>query len=276
LIVVGDEATVRIHVHTTDPGDVLHYIASTGGTMHQVSIRNMDEQHRDFLQMQRDNAPEVEMAIVAVAAGDGLREVFQSLGVTAIVPGGQTMNPSTKDILQAIEAAASDKVIVLPNNKNIILAAEQTKELTEKTVEIVAAETIPQGVAALLAFDYEADIATNANIMRQSLPLVKTIEITRAVRTTKLNDIKVKKKQAIGLLEGELVAVGSKPEEVLHEAMAKLDTEHLEIVTIYYGADTDAAKAEKTSAAVRERHPNLQVEVVHGGQPHYEYIVSVE
>ena len=276
LIVVGDDSTVRVHVHTTDPGDVLHYIATTGGTMHQVSIRNMDEQHRDFLEMQRDKAPQVDMAIVAVAAGEGLREVFESLGVTSIVPGGQTMNPSTQDILQVIELAASDKVIVLPNNKNIVLAAEQTVSLTEKTVEIVATETIPQGVAALLAFDYEADIETNANIMRQSLPLVQTIEITRAVRNTKINDIQVKKKQAIGLLEGELVAVGNKPADALQLAMAKLDTAQMEIVTIYYGSDTDQAEAERVSAAVRERHLNLQVEVVPGGQPYYEYIVSVE
>ena len=276
LIVVGDESTVRIHVHTTDPGGVLHYVASVGGTMHQVSIRNMDEQHRDFLEMQRDRAPEVDMAIVAVAAGDGLKEVFLSLGVTSIIPGGQTMNPSTKDILEAIELAGADKVIVLPNNKNVVLAAEQTKSLTEKTVEIVATETVPQGVAALLAFDYEADIETNASIMRQALPLVQTIEITRAVRNTKINDIQVRKKQAIGLLEGELVAVGNQPTDVLHEAMDKLATDRMEIVTIYYGSDTDPEEAEQVSAAVRERHPNLQVEVVRGGQPHYEYIVSVE
>jgi len=276
LIVVGDDETVRVHIHTTDPGDVLRYITSTGGTMHQVSIRNMDEQHRDFLEMQRDKAPEVDMAIVAVAAGDGLREVFQSLGVTSIVHGGQTMNPSTKDILQAIEMTTSDKVIVLPNNKNIILAAEQTKSLTEKTVEIVATETIPQGVAALLAFDYEADIETNANIMRQSLPLVQTIEITRAVRNTRINDIKIKRKQVIGLLEGDLVAVGNQPTDVLHEVMDKLDIDRMEIVTMYYGSDTDQAEAEQVSATVRERHPHLQVEVVRGGQPHYEYIVSVE
>lgn len=276
LIVVGDETTIRVHIHTNDPGEVLHYIGSTGGTMHQVSIRNMDEQHTDFLKMQRDKAPEVDMAIVAVTAGDGLKEVFQSLGVTGIIHGGQTMNPSTQDILQAIEMTLADKVIVLPNNKNIILAAEQTKSLTEKTVEIVASETVPQGVAALLAFDYEADIVTNAKLMRQSLPLVQTIEITRAVRNTKINDIKVKKKQVIGLLEGELVAVGNKPVDVIHEVMDKLDADRMEFVTMYYGANTDQAEAELASAAVRERHPNLQVEVVGGGQPYYDFIISVE
>jgi hypothetical protein len=275
LIVVGDESTTRIHIHTLDPGNVIH-VATGLGTVHQVSIRNMDEQHRDFLEMQKDKAPAVDMAIVAVVAGDGLAEVFTSLGVTAIVPGGQTMNPSTKDILQAVESIASDKVIVLPNNKNIVLTAEQVHTLTEKDVEIVATETIPQGVAALLALDYEADLETNGNIMRQAIPLVNTVEVTRAVRSTQINNIKIKKKQAIGLLDGELVAVGNNPTEVLHETLSKLDVSGKEIVTIYFGADTAQAEAERASALAREDHPQLQVEVVHGGQPHYNYIVSVE
>jgi len=275
LIVVGDDATVRIHIHTLDPGEIIHYAASLG-TMHQVSIRNMDEQHRDFLELQRDKAPAVDMAIIAVVAGDGLAEVFTSLGVTAIVPGGQTMNPSTKDILKAIEASASDKVIVLPNNKNIVLTAEQVTSLTNKKVEIVATETIPQGVAALLAFDFEADLTTNARLMRQALPAVQTAEITRAVRSTKINGIKIKRKQAIGLLNGELVAVGDNTTSALHDTLDKLDLDDQEIVTIYFGTDTEQAEAEQASASIREKHPQLQVEVVRGGQPHYHYIVSVE
>jgi len=275
LIVVGDESTARIHIHTLDPGNVVHYATSLG-TMHQVSIRNMDEQHRDFLDMQKDRMPAVEMGIIAVVSGDGLAEVFTSLGVTAIVPGGQTMNPSTRDILQAVESVASDKVIVLPNNKNIILTAEQVRSLTDKTVEIVPTETIPQGVAALLALDYEADLETNSRIMKQALPAVRTVEITRAVRSTQINQIKVKRRQSIGLLDGELVAVGNESIEVLREALAKLDLDQKEIVTVYFGADTDREKAEQASSMIREEYPQLQVEVVRGGQPHYEYIVSVE
>jgi len=275
LIVVGDESTARIHIHTLDPGNVIH-IATGLGTVHQVSIRNMDEQHRDFLEMQKDKAPTVDMAIIAVVTGDGLAEVFTSLGVTAIVPGGQTMNPSTRDILQAVESVASDKVIVLPNNKNIVLTAEQVHTLTEKDVEIVATETIPQGVAALLALDYEADLETNASIMRQAIPLVNTVEVTRAVRSTQINNIKIKKKQAIGLLDGELAAVGNNPTEVLHETLSKLDVSGKEIVTIYFGADTDQAEAERASIILRTEYPQLQVEVVRGGQTHYNYIVSIE
>jgi DAK2 domain fusion protein YloV len=275
LIVVGDDTTVRCHIHTLDPGNVIHYVTSLG-TVHQVSIRNMDEQHRDFLEMQRDRAPAVDMAIIAVVAGDGLAEVFTSLGVTAIVPGGQTMNPSTQDLLRAVEAAASDKVVVLPNNKNVVLAAEQMKSLTDKSIEIVASATVPQGVAALLAFDFEADLETNSRLMTEAMPAVRSIEITRAVRSTKLNNVKIKKRQAIGLLDGELVAAGNTTAGVLDETLSKLPMDQQEIVTIYYGADAKQADAEAINAAIRERYPHLQVEVVKGGQPHYEYIVSIE
>ena len=275
LIVVGDESTVRIHIHTLDPGNVVHYACSLG-TMHQVSIRNMDEQHRDWQEMQKGKAPTVDIATVAVVSGEGLAEVFASLGVSAIVPGGQTMNPSTKDILQAVETAASDKVIILPNNKNIVPAAEQVQSLTEKDIQVVATETIPQGVAALLAFDYEADLETNARIMRQAKSVVKSIEITRAIRSTQLDGLKIKKKQAIGFLDRALVAVGDDTADVLKDTMAKLDLDRTEIITIYYGADTELAEAEQVSTSIREEYPQLQVEVVRGGQPHYDYIVSAE
>jgi len=275
LIVVGGESTVRVHIHTEKPGNVISY-ASSLGTMHQVSIRNMDEQHQDFLEMQKEKAPAIDMAIIAVVAGDGLTDVFTSLGVTAIVPGGQTMNPSTKDLLQAIELVASDKVIILPNNKNIVLTAEQVQSLTEKSVKVVPTKTIPQGVAALLAFDYEADFETNAQIMNKAKSAAKTIEITRAVRSIQLGGLNIKKNQAIGLLDGDLLAAGSDTTEVLNKMLAKLNLSEAEVITIYYGADTELAEAEQISVSIREQHPQLQIEVVRGGQPHYNYIISIE
>jgi len=275
LIVVGDNETVRVHIHTLDPGNIVHF--ATGlGTVHQVSIRNMDEQHRDFLEIQKERAPAVDMATIAVVAGEGLSDVFTSLGATAIVSGGQTMNPSTKDLLEAVEASESDKVIVLPNNKNIILTAEQLHSVTDKHIEIVATETIPQGVAALLAFDYEADMETNAQLMRQAITAVKSIEVTRAVRSTSLKGLKIKRKQAIALLDGDLVAVGDTPQDVLFDALAKIDLTNNEIITIYYGAESGKTDAEQVSATIREQYPQLQIEVVRGDQPHYNYIVSVE
>ncbi|MBA7708024.1 hypothetical protein ES703_116911 [subsurface metagenome] len=226
--------------------------------------------------MQKERMPAVGMAIIAVVAGDGLTDVFNSLGVAAIVPGGQTMNPSTKDLLQAVESVASDKVIILPNNKNIVLTAEQVQSLTEKSIKVVPTETIPQGIAALLAFDYEADFETNAQIMNKAKSAAKTIEITRAVRSTQINGLKIKKNQAIGLLDGDLLAAGNNTTEVLSKMLDELNLNKAEVITIYYGADTESAEAEQVSATIREQHPQLQIEVVQGGQPHYNYIVSIE
>ena len=275
LIVVGDESTVRVHIHTLDPGRIIHYVTSLG-TIHQVSMRNMDEQHRDWLDMQKEKMPDVDTAIIAVVSGLGLSNVFRSLGATAIVSGGQTMNPSTKDILQAVESAASDKAIVLPNNKNIILTAEQVHSLTKKKVVVVPTRTIPQGVAALLAFDYDADFDTNTKNMERAKSQVKSIEITRAVRSTELGGLVIKKKQAIGFLEGDLVAVGDDIIGVLNEVLSKVDLNESEVVTVYYGSETPAAEAEQVSQSIREQNPRLQVDVVQGSQPHYNYIVSIE
>jgi DAK2 domain fusion protein YloV len=275
LIVVGEESTVRIHIHTPDPGSVIRYATSLG-TVNQVSIRNMDEQHQDYLEMQKGRMVEVDTAIVAVASGDGLAEVFRSLGAAAVVTGGQTMNPSTKDLLQAVESVPSDKIIILPNNKNIVLTAGQVQSLTKKSIKVVPTETIPQGVAALLAFDYEADFETNDQLLKRTKTTVKSIEITRAVRTTKVGGLNIKKKQAIGLLDGELVAHGNNTVEVLNEVLARLNLGEAEVITIYHGADTEPAEAERVSSAIREQNPHLQIEIVHGGQPHYNYIVSVE
>jgi len=275
LIVVGDDSTIRVHIHTLAPGNVIRYATSLG-TLHQVSMRNMDEQYQDFLEMQKERMPAADIAIIAVVSGDGLTEVFRSLGAAAIVLGGQTMNPSTKELLQAVESVVSDKVIILPNNKNIVLTAGQVQSLTEKKVEVVPTETIPQGVATLLAFDFEADFETNTQIMKKARSTVKSIEVTRAVRSTQLGKLSIKKKQAIGFLDGDLVAVGDNTTDVLNEVLARLGLEEAEVVTIYYGADTEAAEAEQVSASIREQNPQLQIEVIRGGQPHYNYIVSVE
>jgi hypothetical protein len=275
LIVVGDNTTIRVHIHTLDPGNIVH-IATGLGTIHQVSIRNMDEQHRDFVAAQKERTTATDVATIAIVAGEGLEEVFTSLGVTAIVHGGQTMNPSTKDILQAVEQAPSDKVIILPNNKNIILTAKQVKPLTKKVVEIIPTETIPQGIAALLAFDYDANLETNTNLMKQAIENVKTIEVTRAVRSTQIGGLKIKKKQIISLLDNELITVGDNAIEVVMDTLNKINPEKNEILTIYYGSDTALVEAEKTAATIREKYHKLQVEIIRGSQPHYNYIISIE
>ena len=275
LIVVGDDSAVRVHIHTLDPGDVMSYVVPMG-TLHEINIRNMDEQYRDFLEMQKERMPVVEIAIVAVVVGEGLSNVFTSLGATFIVPGGQTMNPSTKDLLQAVETVFSDKVILLPNNKNIVLTANQVQSLTEKTVVVIPTKSIPQGVAALLAFDYESDLENNVQNMNKAQAAVKSIEVTRAVRSTRLGGLDIKKHQAIGFLDGDLVAVGGKPDVVLQEVLGRVELEQTEVITIYYGDDTTSEEAEQVGDALNKQHPHVQVEVVQGGQPYYNYIVSVE
>ena len=275
LVVVGDESIIRVHIHALDPGGILHYVAPLG-TLHEINIRNMDEQHEDFLEMQKNRVMVVDVATIAVAAGEGLTDVFKSLGVTTVVSGGQTMNPSTKDLLHAVESAGSDKVIILPNNKNIVLTANQVQSLTTKTVKVVPTKTIPQGVVALLTFDYEADFETNVQRMEEAKSTVRSIEVTHATRSTKLGEFDIKKKQAIGLLDGDIVAAGDSTTDVLNEVLAGLPLDDAEVITLYYGADTEPAEAEQVSASIREQYPQLQVEAIRGGQPHYNYIVSVE
>lgn len=275
LIVVGDESTVRVHIHTLDPGNVLH-CATSLGTVHQVLIRNMDEQHEDYLKMQKERMPAVEMATVAVVSGDGLADVFTSLGVTAIVPGGQTMNPSTKDLLQAVNSVPSEKVIILPNNKNVVLTANQVQSLTTKVVKVVATEAIPQGIAALLAFNTEADLETNIQAMNGAKSSVRSIAITQAVRAAQLGGLTIKKRQAIGFLDEDLVAVGDSTTGVLGEVLAEIGLGEAEVITVYYRGDAERAEVEQFIQGIREQHPHLEVELVRGGQPHYHYIVSVE
>ncbi|MEW6033889.1 MAG: DAK2 domain-containing protein [Chloroflexota bacterium] len=275
LVVVGDESAVRVHIHTLDPGGVLHYAASLG-TLHQIKVQNMDDQHKDFIQVQRERTDAADIAIVAVALGDGFTEVFRSLGVTSVVPGGQTMNPSVRDILKAVEGVSADKVLVLPNNKNVVQTARQVPALTSKKACVVPTHTLPQGLAALLSFNFELGLEQNARGMEEAAGAVRTVEVTRAVRSTKVDGISVRRGQAIGIVDDELLVAGGKVHEVLQEALVKAGIGSAELVTLYYGADTRAADAEATVKELAAAYPQVEFEVVSGGQPHYYYIVSVE
>jgi hypothetical protein len=273
VIVVGDENVVRVHFHSLDPGSAISYAASLG-TLRQVKVEDMDQQHDEFMAMKR--LPSVDIAIVAVVSGEGLTDVFKSLGVTAVVPGGQTMNPSIEELLRAVDTVRSDKVVLLPNNSNIVLGAEQIRGLSAKRVEIVPTETIPQGVAALLAFDHEADLETNIEAMEKARLAVRTVEVTTAVRSATIGGFSMKAGQAIGFLDGELAAVGDSVLQLVKEMLDQIDLSGSEIVTIYYGADTEGAEAEGIAGMLRQKHPHVEVEVISSGEPHYHYIVSVE
>jgi dihydroxyacetone kinase-like predicted kinase len=243
--------------------------------MYQATIRNLDEQYQEFLKSQKGGPQVADIAIIAAVSGDGLTEVFRSLGVTAVVPGGQTMNPSTGELLQAVESVLSHNVIILPNNKNIVPAVNQLPPLTRKRIYIVPTETIPQGIAALLAFNREADLESNARLMAEAKSEVKTIEIARAVRSATFGGLKVKENASMAFLDGKLIAAGESPVEAMNGTLAKLDLSEAELSTIYYGADTGLFEAEKVAGAIRQMS-SLRVEVINGGQPYNNYIISVE
>jgi DAK2 domain fusion protein YloV len=275
LIVVGDDSNFRVHIHTREPEKVLDYVASLGD-LSDVNVRNMDEQHREYLARQEQTSKDIAPAVVAVAAGDGLADVFLSLGASEVIPGGQTMNPSTGDILQAVEIVPSDTVFVLPNNKNIVPAARQVPALTRKKVKVIPTETIPQGIAALMAIYAEGDAGAKAEAMVKAASAVRSIEITRATRATTVSELRIKQGQFIGLLDGDLLASGNKPDKVVIDLLKRVDLAAAELVTIYYGADIKPGDAEKFGKAIQKHCPKLKVEVVRGDQPHYHYIISVE
>jgi len=276
LVVVGDNNTVRVHIHSYDPGVILRYATSLG-TLHHIQIQNMDDQHEGFIEMQKERLPAMDIAVVVVASGDGMRDVFKSLGAAAIVPGGQTMNPSVREILQTVDSVPSDSVIVLPNNKNIVLTASQVEKLTSKKVTVVPSKTLPQGIAALLAFNYEGTLEENARSMGEAIATVRTVEITRAVRSTKLKNLAITEGQAIGIVDDkDIVASGDVVSEVLLKALTRAGIESAEVVTLYRGADASEEEAGEVVQKIQSKYVGKQVEVVNGGQPHYNYIVSLE
>lgn len=276
LIVIGDSKNVRVHIHSFDPGAVLHY-ASLLGVLHGTKIDNMDDQHRQFVEMQRSKIPTLALAVVAVVAGEGLKSVFRSLGAQAVVTGGQTMNPSVRELYQAVESVPSDNVIILPNNKNIILTASQVESLSKKKIIVIPTRTIPQGIASLLSFKFESDMEENSRLMEQSLKQVTSLEITQAIRTTQVKGLPVKKGQVVAIVnDDEIVAVGDVIFGVIFQALSKLNIENMEIITIYFGAQTKSEDANKLLEELNNRYAGKQVEVVDGGQPHYSYIISLE
>jgi len=277
-LVVGDPSTVKVHVHVPDPGVPISYAAALG-SLRDVVVEDMQAQYQDFI-AERDVAAssddEAKIDVVAVVMGDGLARVFQSLGVNAIVHGGQTMNPSTQDLLEAIKHLASDQVLLLPNNGNVILAAEQASKLSDKTVAVIPSRSIPQGIAALLSFNYQADFETNVETMKDALQDVETGEITFATRTATIDGIKVKDGQIIGLHDDKLVVTGSTVNEVTRMLLKKMDTANREIITLYYGEDIDEESANGLADLVQQDWPEQEIEVVAGEQPHYHYVLSVE
>lgn len=275
LVITGNGSKLRVHIHSFKPGEVIDY-ATKQGVLHKIKIDNMDDEYAAFIKMQRKNLPAVDTAIVAIASGEGLFKLFRSLGTTIIVPGGQTMNPSVRELVEAVNSAPSDKVILLPNNKNIVVAATQVQSLTSKDVKVVPTRTIPQGIGALLSFNYAMSLEDNVSAMEEAINRVKSIEITKSVRKSQINGMNIKKGEFIAVLDDkELVANGKKVKDVITTALEKADGKNAELVSIYYGAETKPAEAQKIADEIQNEF-SVEVETVQGNQPHYNYIISLE
>jgi hypothetical protein len=284
-LVVGDPTTVKVHVHVSDPGEPISYGASLG-SLRDVVVEDMQAQYQDFVvdrehlstgTLSRAASQDVgEVGVVTVVPGEGLARVFQSLGAGAVVRGGQTMNPSTKDLLEAVESLATDQIVILPNNSNVIMAAQQTRELSEKTVKVVSSRFVPEGVAALLALNYQADLETNAEAMTRAMEDVETVEITLATRSATLNGVQVADGEVIALHNGELALSGHTAEDVTRQVLRGIVSADSEIITLYYGEDVSEEQAKELAGLLQEDAPEQDIEVIPGGQPHYHYIVSVE
>ena len=282
-VVVGDERTIKVHVHVKDPGQPISYAVSLGAIT-DVVVENMQEQMEDIVATAVSPTPPLpeimlepdQIGVVAVAAGTGLANAFRSLGVAHVVNGGQTNNPSTEEILQAIDAVPTNKVIVLPNNKNIILAAEAARDLSQKQVAVIPSRTVPQGISALMFLNPDGDLAATAQAMTTSLADVATGEITRATRSVTIDEVGVKEGQFIGLVDGRLRACGPDMTEVLTRVLAQMDMDEREIVTLYYGQDVSAVEAAAVAAQIEQLYPEVEVEILDGGQAHYYYILGAE
>jgi hypothetical protein len=275
LVITGNNSKIKVHLHSFKPGEIIDY-ATKQGVLHQIKIDNMDDQYAEFIKMQRKRLPPLDTAIVAIAPGEGLFKVFKSLGATIIIPGGQTMNPSVRELLEAVNSAPSNNVILLPNNKNIIVAAFQVQSLTSKNVKVVPTKTIPQGISALLSFNYDMNLEKNASTMEEAMKMVKSIEITRSVRKSQINGMNIKKGEFIAILDDkELLASGKKVKDVITNALDKAEVKNAELVSIYYGAETKPDEAEKIASEIQDEF-SVEVETVQGGQPYYNYIISLE
>ncbi len=280
-IQVGEgEGMYRMHIHvpTEKRYEPIDYIMGIG-TVTKVAIENLLAQMDDIQKSAHIQFSAVEpgnIAVVVVSPGAGLSRIFASLGVAAVVAGGQSMNPSTQDILSSFENLPTDKVIILPNNKNIILAANQAKEVTVKQVEVVPTRTVPQGLAAMLSLVPDGDLATVAAKMNKALSTVKTGEITIATRTVEIDGVSVKDGQVIALLDGKLVVSTESVEKGVMELLKKAKAEDHELITLFYGEGMTHAEANRIADVIHVQYPSLEVEVQEGGQPHYQFIISIE
>ena len=291
IVLVADDEIVKVHVHTNHPGQAIER-ALTYGSLSRMKIDNMREEHQEKLikdaeklaaqQAEEEEAkaaeqPPKEVGFISVSAGGGLTNIFKDLGVDYLIEGGQTMNPSTEDMLNAIAKVNAKTIYIFPNNKNIILAANQARDLTEdKEIVVVPTKTVPQGISAIISFVPEKNGEENLEAMMEAVSRVKTGQITYAVRDTRIDDKEIHEGDIMGIGDSGILAVGKTKEEVAKETIASMMDEDGEIISLYYGADTEEADAEALAEELEALYPDCEIEVNQGGQPIYYYIISVE
>ena len=292
IVVVSDDEIVKVHVHTNDPGLAIQR-ALTYGSLTNMKIDNMREEHQEKVikeaekqaalaqestkEATKPEEPRKEVGFISVAAGEGLSEIFKGLGVDYIIEGGQTMNPSTEDMLEAISHVNADNVFILPNNSNIILAAQQAKYLVEdKNIFVVPSKTVPQGITAVINMSYDATPEENLDIMTEAMKAVKTGQITYAVRNTMIDDVEIKENDIMGLGDKTILAVGQDIADTAYETVVKMANEDSELISIYYGSDITEDDAQALCERIEKEYPDCDVELQYGGQPIYYYILSVE
>lgn len=274
IVCVGDEKLIKTHIHTNNPGQILA-IAVKYGELSQIKIDNMKEQFRERFKNKKSDEKK-KYGFVSIGVGDGIEKVFSDLNVDVFLSGGQTMNPSTEDILAAANSVNAEHIIILPNNGNIILAATQAKEISEKDLYVIPSKSIPQGITAMLAFKEDSSVEENVSAMTKAVKEVKTGQVTYAVRDTVFNDMKIKKDEVIALSEGNIVAHGENPEEQTLELIKEMVDEDSFLITIFFGEMVDKKIAEELKKQVEKEAEECDVEVIYGGQPLYYYIISVE
>ena len=279
MLVIDDDEVVKVHIHTNNPGFVLEKAVKLG-ELESIKIDNMKIQHSENIAEAKVEAAPAEPAkkygMVAVAAGEGMENIFMEIGVDKMVEGGQSMNPSTEDILRAVDSVNAETVFVFPNNKNIILAAEQVDELTEKNVVVIPTKTIPQGISALLSFDPDAETEVNRDAMLEAVALVKTGSVTFAARDSEIDGMNIKKDDIMGMEEGKITHLGSNPADVVMELLSDMADSDSSMISVFYGSDVSEEDAAELEKKINEAYPKLDCMVHNGGQPLYYYIISIE
>lgn len=281
LLVVGGEGIIKVHIHTNNPGSVLQEALKLGD-LNDIKIDNMRIQHeevllKDELNKMRDTEKAAKKySIISVSSGDGFAEVFKDLNVDIVVSGGQTMNPSTEDFLNAIDKTYGENIIILPNNSNIILAAEQTKQISDRNIFVLPTKNIPQGISALISLDESLTPEENIEIMTDNFKHVRSGEVTFAVRDTEMNGNKIKANDIIGITGKEIISNGSDAEKVSLKLVESLVDEDTSIITCFYGEDTKKEDAVKLAEKLEEIYEDIDIELIYGGQPLYYYLFSIE